>query len=121
MTKPISKRLCRSVGEASDFLKSLSNPNRLAIVCHLIEGEASVAAMEAELGIRQPTLSQQLAALRDAGILAARRNGKTVFYSVADAKARLLVDLLRDLFAGLGDVTGRGAAARPSLEEMMFD
>lgn len=121
MTKPISKRLCRSVGDASDFLKSMANANRLAIVCHLMEGEACVSAMEAELGIRQPTLSQQLTALREAGILATRRDGKAVLYSVADRKARVLVDLLRDLFAGLDDVTGRSGMARPSLDEMMFD
>lgn len=121
MTKPISKRLCRSVGEASDFLKLLANTNRLAIVCHLVEGGASVSAMEGELGIRQPTLSQQLAALREAGVIAGRRDGKAVLYSVVDARARLLVDLLRDLFAGLDDVTGRSAMARLPLEEMMFD
>lgn len=48
------------VVEAADLIKLMANPNRLAILCRLSEGEASVGEMEATLRIRQPTLSQQL-------------------------------------------------------------
>ena len=94
-------RVCRSVGEASDLLKSIANPHRLSIVCMLLEGERSVAELETELGIRQPTLSQQLGELRDAGILASRRAGKHVIYRVADNRAARLIGTLRDIFANL--------------------
>ena len=75
MTKPVSSRVCRSVGEASELLKLIANANRLAIVCYLMETEASVSALEEELGIRQPTLSQQLTELREAGVIEGRREG----------------------------------------------
>jgi DNA-binding transcriptional ArsR family regulator len=100
MTKK-SSRVCRSVGEASDLLKSIANPNRLSIVCMLLEGERSVSELETELGIRQPTLSQQLTELREAGIVATRRNAKRIIYRVADPRAARIVELLREMFSDL--------------------
>jgi len=86
------------VAEAADFLKRLSNPDRLAIVCALVEGPASVGALEARLEIRQPRLSQQLADLRRAGLVAGRKDGKTVTYRLADPRARAVVETLHRLF-----------------------
>lgn len=48
---------------AASLLKSLANPDRLLLLCQLVEGERSVTELEALTGIRQPTLSQQLGAL----------------------------------------------------------
>ena len=50
---------------ACDFLKALTNPSRLMILCQLAEGEKSVGQLEELLRLRQPTLSQQLARLRE--------------------------------------------------------
>jgi DNA-binding transcriptional ArsR family regulator len=61
-------------------LKKLANPNRLMIVCALVNGERSVRDLEDSLGIRQPGLSQQIAELRDAGLIAGRKESKSVFY-----------------------------------------
>ncbi|GLK56645.1 DNA-binding transcriptional ArsR family regulator [Methylopila capsulata] len=83
---------------AAEFLKGLSNPNRLMIAARLICGEASVGDLEAELGIRQPTLSQQLAGLRDAGLVTTRRDAKQVFYRLADEKAAQIVGVLSEVF-----------------------
>ncbi len=123
MAKPISAKLCRSVGEASDLLKLLANPNRLSIICHLMQQPCPVSDLETELGIRQPTLSQQLGALRDAGLIEGRRDGKTIIYSVADERAVQLVELLRDMFSGLRDVTGRQSRIEQgnAVEGIMFD
>lgn len=121
MTRPVSERICRSVGEASDLLKVIGNANRLAIICYLMETEASVSTLEEELGIRQPTLSQQLAELREAGIVEGRRSGKAIVYRVNDPKAQAVVHTLRNLYAGLDDVTGRMTMLRLPVEEMMFD
>ncbi|HWK95477.1 MAG TPA: metalloregulator ArsR/SmtB family transcription factor [Pseudolabrys sp.] len=96
-------RLCRSIGEASDLLKALANPNRLSIVCMLLEGERSVAAIESELGIRQPTLSQQLGELREAGLVATRRDAKHIYYRVVDDRAGQIVKTLRIAFTQLED------------------
>ncbi|SIR30935.1 DNA-binding transcriptional regulator, ArsR family [Rhizobium sp. RU35A] len=121
MTKPVSNRVCRSVSEASELLKLIGNANRLALVCYLMETEASVSALEEELGIRQPTLSQQLAELREAGIVEGRREGKAIVYRVTDARVQALVETLRELFAGLDDVTGRLTMHKLPVDEMMFD
>lgn len=122
MVKPISPKLCQSVGDASDLLRLLGNANRLAIVCFLMEQESMVSQLEDELGIRQPTLSQQLTELRDAGIIEGRRDGKNIIYRVVDDKSTGLVKLLRGMFAGLDDVTSKRASmANLPITEIMFD
>ncbi|MDS7595610.1 metalloregulator ArsR/SmtB family transcription factor [Agrobacterium tumefaciens] len=121
MTKPISSRICRSVGEASDLLKLIANANRLAIVCYLMEREASVSALEFELGIQQPTLSQQLAELRAAGVIEGVREGKAVIYRVADPRIIDLVLTLRGFFKDLSDVTGKKTFRDFAMDEPMFD
>ncbi|MBU0725438.1 MAG: metalloregulator ArsR/SmtB family transcription factor [Alphaproteobacteria bacterium] len=84
--------------EVSALLKSLANPNRLMIVCRLVEGEYSVAQLEDDLGIQQPTLSQQLTALRLGGIVETRRQSKHVFYRLSEARAARLVEALHGIF-----------------------
>jgi DNA-binding transcriptional ArsR family regulator len=121
-------RICRSVGEAADLLKSIANPNRLSIVCMLLEGERSVAELEAELGIRQPTLSQQLCELREAGIVTTRRKAKHVIYRVADARAGRVIATLREIFADLEVWCGafprtppREPSSAPPVDLMLYD
>mgnify|MGYP001110290146 FL=1 len=87
-----------NIRQAADLMRRLSNPNRLMIACALIEGEQSVSELETKLGIKQPILSQQLADLREAGVVQARRSSKSVFYSVADAKAGHLIAALHQIF-----------------------
>ena len=60
-----------NIRQAADLMRRLSNPNRLMIACALIEGEQSVSELETKLGIKQPILSQQLADLREAGVVQA--------------------------------------------------
>ncbi len=86
------------VGEASDFLKKLSNPQRLLLACSLVDGERSVRELEETLGIRQPGLSQQLAELREAGLVAGRKDGKSVRYRLADPRVVRLITTLHELF-----------------------
>lgn len=86
--------------EAADFLKAIANPNRLLILCALAEGriERSVGDLEESLGVRQPTLSQQLARLREDGLVETRREGKSIFYRLNNPRAAILVMLLYDWF-----------------------
>nr|WP_153316001.1 metalloregulator ArsR/SmtB family transcription factor [Agrobacterium tumefaciens] len=121
VTKPVSNLICRSVVEASELLKLVANANRLAIVCYLMETEASVSALEYELGIQQPTLSQQLAELRDAGVIEGEREGKQVIYRVTDQRIVQLVLTLRGLYTDLSDVTGKKSRRALPLDEAMFD
>jgi DNA-binding transcriptional ArsR family regulator len=84
--------------EASDFLKALSHESRLLLLCALSEGECSVGELENILGERQSTVSQQLARLRLDRLVATRRDGKTIYYSLADENVRALLDALRKAF-----------------------
>lgn len=92
MTEDVTLR----IGEA---LKVLANPNRLRIAFLLLEGERSVADIERELGIRQPTLSQQLGELRGAGFVSTRREHKSVFYRVTEPRVVALLDELRRIYS----------------------
>lgn len=91
-----------NVDEASAFLKKLSNPDRLLVCCALVEGERSVRELEDLLGIRQPGLSQQLAGLREAGLIAGRKEGKHVFYWLADARVAAFIHTMHRLFCQTG-------------------
>lgn len=62
---------------ACALLKVLANPDRLLLMCQLSQGELSVGEVEQLLGIRQPTLSQQLGVLRESGLVNTRREAKT--------------------------------------------
>jgi DNA-binding transcriptional ArsR family regulator len=64
----------------------------------MAQGERSVSELEADLDIRQPTLSQQLAVLRAEGLVATRRDGKRIFYAVAEPKVLALLGTLYTLY-----------------------
>ncbi|HIJ63500.1 MAG TPA: helix-turn-helix transcriptional regulator [Rhodospirillaceae bacterium] len=79
---------------ASELLKSLANRHRLLIVCRLIDGERSVGELTRFVGIRDTAMSQHLALLRKDGIVRARRDGQTIFYSIASSPARQVLEAL---------------------------
>src|SRR5690554_2863040 len=76
----------------------MANEHRLLVLCNLVEGEKTVSELSEILGINQPTLSQHLARLRSDGLVATRRNGKSIHYSLASDDAREMVGLLYRLF-----------------------
>ena len=83
---------------ACGLLKVLANPDRMTLLCQLTQGEHCVSELETILGIGQPTLSQQLAVLRDEELVRTRREGKQIFYSIASAEALAILQLLYELF-----------------------
>jgi len=83
---------------ASSFLKALSHEGRLMILCHLSTGEKSVTELETLLSSRQAAVSQQLARLRLEGLVSHRREGKVIYYSLADERARRTLELMHELF-----------------------
>ena len=84
--------------EAVGLLKLLGNEDRLLILCQLSQGEHAVSELEQQLGIRQPTLSQQLAVLRGEGVVSTRREGKAIYYAIAQPEVLHLLQTLHDLF-----------------------
>ncbi len=85
---------------ASDFLKAIAHEHRLLILCILAEGEKSVRELELKLNMRQPSVSQQLARLRAEDLVATRRDGKTIYYSLSSDHARELISVLYRMFCG---------------------
>ncbi len=72
---------------ACELMRVLANPDRLLICCQLSQQEMCVGELEASLGIVQPTLSQQLTVLRNADLVATRREGKNIFYQLTSTSA----------------------------------
>ena len=93
-----SDRLRRAAGQAVGALKLLANEDRLLLLCQLSQGERCVRELEAQLDIHQPTLSQQLGVLRSEGVVSTRREGKSVFYSVADPALLEILAVLYRLY-----------------------
>lgn len=86
------------VDQVSDRLKVLSNPDRLKILCILVDGELNVQEIENRTQIFQPTLSQQLTVLRKAEMVVTRREGKQIFYQVSDPKVLTIIQTLYRLY-----------------------
>lgn len=74
--------------DASGLLKAMANRHRLIIICQLIEQERSVGELAALLNIRNSTVSQHLSMLRKDGLVTARRDGQTIWYSIGSPQAR---------------------------------
>ena len=87
-----------AAGQAVGVLKLLANPERLLLLCQLSQGEMCVSDLEQALDIHQPTLSQQLGVLRNEGVVTTRREGKNIFYSVADPAVLQILALLYRLY-----------------------
>ncbi len=102
-----------SADRASELLKALSNRHRLLIICQLIDGERSVGDLAGFLDLRDSTVSQHLALLRKDGMVAARREAQTIYYSIASEPAReILMTLYRIYCAPPRGATLRKKAAR---------
>ena len=99
---PRLEQLMRNARKASDFLKALSHENRLLLLCLLSERERSVGELEAILSMRQSAVSQQLARLRYDDLVKTRRDGKTIYYSLASEDVRQVIGLIYDMFCENG-------------------
>lgn len=93
-----TSRMRSAAAEASAVLKVLSNPERLLLLCELSLGERCVSDLEADVGIGQPTLSQQLTVLRAEGLVDTRRDGRWIYYSIRDAKTLAVLQALYRAF-----------------------
>ena len=90
--------LQKEARRVAGLLKSIASPVRLVILCQLIEGERSVRALEHAVGLSQSGISQHLAVLRRSDVVVTRREGQTVFYSIASGEIVSLMGALHSLF-----------------------
>lgn len=104
---PELDKMVRKARDASEFLKALAHETRLLLLCYIAERERSVTDLESILSLRQPTVSQQLARLRLDGLVTTRREGKTIYYSIADERLHRVIGVIYDIFCrdnGIGRI-----------------
>lgn len=87
-----------NVGEAAALLRALSHGDRLLLLCALVEHEMCVSSLQDELGIQQPSLSQQLGVLRRESLVDTRREGKRIYYRVRPGPALAILEVLHAEF-----------------------
>ena len=85
-------RMKRSIVEENRIFQALADPSRRAIFESLTHGEAAVGDLTARFDISQPAVSQHLAALKQAGLVSGRREGRNVFYRVEPRGLKPLID-----------------------------
>jgi DNA-binding transcriptional ArsR family regulator len=83
---------------ACALMKVLANPDRMLLLCQLAEGEKNVGELQQALGIVQPTLSQQLAVLREEELVETRRDGKNIYYRIASPQALAVLEVLYEQY-----------------------
>ena len=87
-----------SAGKAAGLMRTLGNEKRLMILCQLGGGELQAGALQEPLGLSQSALSQHLAVLREAGVVATRRDRQTIWYRIADPAAVKVIETLASIF-----------------------
>ena len=92
--------------EAAGLMKALGNESRLMILCTLAQGEHSVSELNTIIPLSQSALSQQLARLREQGLVATRRQSQTIFYSLTPGPADRVVHLLQDIYCPVTPIRG---------------
>ncbi|PVZ81768.1 transcriptional regulator [Serratia sp. S1B] len=95
-----------AASSAAAVLRALANDDRLLLLCHLSQGEASVGQMESAVGVTQPTLSQQLGVMRRMQLVATRREGKQIFYRINDPNVLILLNTLYQLYCPSDETEG---------------
>ena len=84
--------------EVADFLKNLANHHRLLVLCVLLEGELSVGQINERIALSPSALSQHLAWLREAKLVATRREAQVIYYKLIDKRVTQIMALLKKLF-----------------------
>jgi DNA-binding transcriptional ArsR family regulator len=89
--------------DAAGLMKALGNESRLMILCALAAGECSVSKLNEIVPLSQSALSQQLAKLRQQGLVQTRRESQTIFYSLVPGPTDRVIHLLHDIYCGSPD------------------
>ncbi len=93
-----AEELQSRAANVAEQLTLLSNTNRLLILCHLLDGEQSVGKLQSQLELSQSALSQHLSKLRDAGMVATRRDRQVIFYRIADPRVQHTMEALYRIY-----------------------
>lgn len=100
LVEPVVEDMRLHAADAAGLMKALGNESRLMILCALASGERSVGDLNEIVPLSQSALSQQLARLRDQGLVQTRRESQTIFYSLAPGPADRVIHLLHEIYCG---------------------
>ena len=92
------EQLASNASDAAALLKAMSNPNRLMVLCALLDTEMSVNELNKLIPLSQSALSQHLSALRKAELVSTRRESQTMFYRIQDEAPLAIIMTLKTLF-----------------------
>lgn len=90
------------VSAAADLMRSLGSEARLQILCRLADGERSVNQLAQVCNMSQPSMSQHLKRLKEAGLVSGRRDAQTIYYSIQGREAAAILKTLHDLYCTNG-------------------
>ena len=108
------QKLDKAALAATDLLTVLASPNRLKILCNLLDGEKSVGEIAALVGIREPAASQHLSVLRKERLVRSRRSGQCINYMIDSPLAESILSVLYQEFCPSGIVKdGSGGEVTP--------
>ena len=82
----------------AEFFRALAHPVRIRILEALVRGERTVGQLQRDLDLEQSLVSQQLAILRAKNVVAPRKDGTTVYYTLRDPLLGDLLDVARKIF-----------------------
>jgi DNA-binding transcriptional ArsR family regulator len=102
-TAPPASQMQEHAADAAGLMKALGNESRLMILCLLTEGERSVSDLNELIPLSQSALSQQLARLRQQGLVKTRRESQTIYYALANGPADQVIQLLHQIYCGKAD------------------
>lgn len=92
------EQLANSANDAAGLLKAMSNPNRLMVLCSLLDNEMSVNELNQIIPLSQSALSQHLSALRKAELVNTRRESQTIYYRIQGEAPLAIIKTLKQLF-----------------------
>ena len=105
-SQSVASQMDAQAGKAADLLKAMANPQRLRVLCLLLEGERSVGEINEQVELSQSALSQHLAVLREQQLVSTRRQAQTVFYSVAPGPVHDIIQILHSIYCAQPDAAG---------------
>ncbi|MTW17884.1 metalloregulator ArsR/SmtB family transcription factor [Rhodoplanes serenus] len=108
-----------AASSACTLLRALASPHRLMMMCALLDRDRSVGELAETLGMRIANVSQHLTLLRKDGLVTARRDGQTVWYTIASPAARELLAALHGIYCtpAAGGVSSSNTRQAPSSDK----
>lgn len=98
MARLVAQDILKKCDEVSQLLKILAHPDRLRILCRLLDGKATVGEITEFCDISQSATSQFLARMKAEGLLSSQREGSYVYYAVGDRRLIQLLRAIRDSY-----------------------